>query len=360
MFLQRLSIQNFRGLSASQIEFSPSLNVFYGDNGVGKTSLIEAIYFLSCCKSFRTNSIDNLTCYNQDWFFIDVVASKHQTGLQHSINVRRVKKQNRVTVDDTIIRKASILSQLLPTLVVCSERQRLFLASPQTRRNFLDWGLFHVKPNSINLFSKYERVLRQRNSAIKQGQSSDLIKTWDQELIGMGEQITQLRLWFIKELSKILNRRYSSSFGDNQFVINYDAGYGKYGNLSDAINGGFEQDCRYGYTRYGPHRSEFNVVYNDRNVKDDFSKGQIKLLVYFMVLSQAVLIEREKDIKPWLLFDDFSSDLSVDSVDMVFSSIIKSGCQVFLTSAMEFTRYVKNDPNVCLFHVEHGNIKKMI
>ena len=360
MILHKFGYNHFRGLTPSSIELSPSVNIFCGDNGAGKTSVIEAIHFLSCCKSFRTTSLEHLISYDQDWLALNAIASKQEYGLQHTINVRRTKKQNRVTIDDSAIHRSSQLSQLLPTLVVCSERQRLFLAPPQVRRNFLDWGLFHVKPESIKLFTKFDRVLRQRNAAIKNKSAPELIKNWDNEFVQFGNQISQLRTWYIKQLSHILNSSFLSSFGGGELLLNYDPGYGKYSDLAESIDSGFDQDYRYGYTRYGPHRSEFFALRNGRNVKDDLSKGETKLLIYFLVLSQAQLIFKSKGVKPWVLFDDFSSDFSPESLQIAFESICQSGCQVFLTSATNFSGQVKSDPNVYLFHVEHGNVKKMI
>ena len=360
MILHKFGYQNFRGLTPSSIELSPKINLFYGDNGVGKTSLIEAVYFLSCCKSFRTTSLEHLMSYEESWFSLNAIASKKEYGLQHSINVRRTKKQNRVTIDESNINRSSQLSQMLPTLVVCSERQRLFLASPQVRRNFLDWGLFHVKPESIKLFTKFERVLKQRNAAIKNKASADLIKTWDIEFVEYGNKIAELRVWFIQKLSQILQSSFLMSLDNSEYSLDYDFGYGKYPNLSEAISSGYDQDCRYGYTRYGPHRSDFLVLKNGRNVKDDLSKGQTKLLIYFLVLSQAKLIFESKGVNPWMLLDDFVSDFSAETLELAYNSVKQSGCQVFMTSAIDFSNQLKNDPNVYLFHVEHGKAKKMI
>ena len=360
MNLQRLAMQNFRGLSASQIDLSAGINVFYGDNGAGKSSVIEAIHFLSCCKSFRTRVLDNLIAYDNDWLSINAIASKVESGLYHSISVRRILKKNTVLIDDTPLYRASQLSQMLPALLVCSERQRLFIAPPQERRNFLDWGLFHVKPDSINLFSKYERSLRQRNASIKNKSNADLVKSWDQELIECGQQIIGLRAWFIDKLSEILNRDYASFYGDFSFAFQYEDGCGRFHDMAQALNDGFDQDCRYGYTRFGPHRSEFEVLYSGRNIKDNFSHGQTKLLIYFLALSQAQFIYEAKGVKPWLLLDDFASDFSEDTLSKAFSVVADSGCQVFITSAIDLSKYQQKYPGIYLFHVEHGNVKKMI
>ncbi len=360
MFLQRFGVQNFRGINPIGFDLSHKVNIFSGPNGAGKSSILEAIYFLSCCKSFRTTNADALIAYENEWFSLNGIASKEGSGLEHKISVRRVKKQNRAEIDETAIRKASKLSQLLPSLVVCSERQRLFISPPQVRRNFLDWGLFHVKPESINLFTKYERALKQRNAAIKSKAEEKVIKSWDFDLIDSGSEIIKLRSWFVSELVNRLNQTCRPGFKSGEFYIDYETGCGKYDSFSSALEDGFDQDCRYGFTRHGPHRSDFTASYNGHNVKDDFSRGQIKLLVFYLTLSQAYLIGRSKGVNPWLLFDDFASDFSKDLLEVAFDAMLNSGCQVFMTSADDVSNLAKKDSKNYLFHVEHGNVKKMI
>lgn len=360
MHLKNISLNNFRELNIPQIELSSGVNVFSGDNGAGKTSFLEAIYFLSCCKSFRTANLDNLVTYNHDWLSLTADAAKVDSPLNHAITVKRVKNKCRATVDGTVVKKASQLSLLLPSLVMCSERQRLFIAPPQTRRNFLDWYVFHVKPESINYFTKYDRILKQRNAALKSNSSAALIKAWDVDLVESGTKILELRLNLLENLQESIGKTSADGFVSTAFLFDCDVGCGRYASFAEAIEKGFDQDVRYGFTRNGPHRFDFSIIANGKNVKDDFSRGQIKLLVFYLIMAQAGQIKEFTGNDPWLLFDDFASDFSVGVLDIVLDKLANSGNQTFITSARDFAQIGKEKNNCCLFHVEHGNVKKMI
>ncbi len=360
MYLKQLSLQNFRDLNIPQIELSPGINFFSGDNGAGKTSFLEAIYFLSCCKSFRTSDLNNLVAYNQEWLSLNAIATNSDNCLEHSFVVNRAKNKSRATIDGSVVKKASQLSLLLPSLVMCSERQRLFIAPPQTRRNFIDWCVFHVKPESINYFTKYDRILKQRNAAIKAKSSESLIKAWDVDLIESGSMILQFRTDLLDKIKQSIGKLSVDSFGFDGFEIKNDTGCGRHESLEQAIEKGFEQDQRYGFTRYGPHRFDFSVMVDGRDVKDNFSRGQIKLLVFYFILAQSILIKEQTGNNPWLLFDDFTSDFSVDMLAVVMDKLSALDNQTFITSAVDVSKNSYEKNNCCLFHVEHGNVKKMI
>lgn len=360
MYLKELNLQNFRELNISQIELSPGINFFSGDNGAGKTSFLEAVYFLSCCKSFRTSDLDNLVAYNQEWLSVNAVAAKSDNSIDHTIAVNRVKNKSRATIDGSVVKKASQLSLLLPSLVMCSEKQRLFIAPPQTRRNFIDWCVFHVKPESINYFSKYDRALRQRNAAIKSKSSESLIKAWDVDLIESGSMILELRTNLLDKIQHSVRDLSVDGFGSLEFMFNNDIGCGRYDCLVEAIEKGFDQDLRYGFTRYGPHRFDFSVSASGRDVKDNFSRGQTKLLVFYLILAQSAQIKEFSGNNPWLLFDDFTSDFSIDLLGIALDKLSLFGNQTFITSAANAAQKQVEKNSCRLFHVEHGNVKKMI
>ena len=201
MWLKELRLENLRVFANAALELSPGINVFTGANGAGKTSLLEAVYLLSYARSFRTKNRAMLTRHNAG----GLVVFGRLAGardIDRSIGLARDNGRWLAQIDGEPI---SLLSELLRLCaVVCFEpgSHALISGSSEYRRSFLDWGLFHVEPNFLQSWRRYQRCLKQRNALLRQEADRGAFAPWDRELISAAKEVTeqQLRRFFVEKL----------------------------------------------------------------------------------------------------------------------------------------------------------------
>ena len=203
MTLARLQVERFRNLSHTAVRFSPGLNLIHGQNGSGKTSLLEACYFLSAGRSFRGTGIDPLIQRGQDGCL--VLGELQFQGQQHRIGVERNREgQRRIRLDGENVHRASELARLMPTLVLGPETIDLLLGPPDMRRRFLNWGLFHVEQSFLSLWDEANRCLQQRNQLLRQGgwQPQEM-DTWTHQLVENAEALDQHRQQYVRRFNEV-------------------------------------------------------------------------------------------------------------------------------------------------------------
>ena len=181
--LTRLLITNLRNIVQASLAFSPQLNLIVGKNGSGKTSLLEAIHYLATARSFRSHQITPLVTHgeNETVVFGQIVGDSGReirAGVSRSLAGKR-----EIRIDGEPISKASELARLLPVLVLGQETVDLLLGSPQLRRKFLNWGVFHVKPTFSDEWDIANRCLKQRNKLLKGGHPKQELKVWTDKLV---------------------------------------------------------------------------------------------------------------------------------------------------------------------------------
>ena len=186
--IRRILIQNFRNLSHVDITPDDCVNIIFGDNGSGKTSILEAIHFLSTAKSFRTSDSLTLIKKNNTEFttFSEITRneSHYSIGVQKSLTNRK-----QIRVNDSNHAKLKELAQILPSQIVTINSYKIFTEGPKARRAFLDKGLFHVDPSFQPLWSGYQSALKQRNAALKSRYNIDEVQNWNNPISEYAEAI---------------------------------------------------------------------------------------------------------------------------------------------------------------------------
>ncbi len=360
MSLIQLSLKQFRNIEAITLAPVDGVNVIFGENGSGKTSLLEAIYYLSHGRSFRTNKHKNIIQHQRPDFVIH--GKKQVQNLTIPLGISKSQGgETQLKIQGKSSRRISELAQLLPVQVITPESYSLFFGGPKERRRFLDLGLFHVEHEFFLLWQSFNKVLKQRNALLRTKPANyfQQIRLWDKEFVRLAEHINRLRVAYID--------RFKDEFFDKmcadlplvkQIEARFNPGW-KGESLALELEQSVERDSKLGYTTKGPHKADINFLIDGSGVEDRFSRGQLKLLLYALKITQNNLIENETDKQSILLIDDLPSELSEDTREQVGRLLSQCRSQIFITTIQSesISAVVEQmQRKIEMFHVKHGEL----
>jgi DNA replication and repair protein RecF len=359
MPLTRLDITDFRNLAAITLEpLMTGFNCLYGLNGSGKTSLLEAIYYLSLGRSFRNCTIGRIIRHSSDKLLI---FAHKQINHDQSVTVGLERKQHgglKIRIANQDAQSIAELASLLPVQLMNASCFNLLEGGPVYRRKFLDWGNFYLNPEFLRVWQEYNQALKQRNAALRNGQSGKELSVWSQTLAEKAIQLDQLRQDFIHLLIPQLAETVAELIALPNLELSYQRGWDETKDYADVLAASLDKDRYLGHTHTGPHRADFKMKINQVDVKDILSRGQQKLFVYAMILAQGALLHRCTNKKPIYLIDDLPAELDIVSRTNLIALLAKQETQIFVT-AVEREALSENLFNlpVKMFHVEHGTVR---
>ena len=395
--IERLQISNLRNLTHVNLH-ATACNVIIGANGSGKTSLLEAIFLLSRGKSFRHHQPKRYIQHHQNTATVYARLNNSSTlAIQKQADATTILRLNQTTVYNQ-----SILTEQLPTLLIDPSTMDMLEQGSASRRQLLDWLVFHMKQGFHPQWLAYQRLLKQRNSLLKktrhltQVQLTEL-KSWDKGLSNHAALIHHYRErifaewqpYFAESIAQLL-----PAYAE-QLSLSYNAGYDTTVALDIQLNERLEQDLQLGYTRIGNHRADVHVHWRsndsaasnnelsdtmheaDTNLKvpvikeqaaNVLSRGEKKLLITALRLSQLPLLlntQKTNDLSndsaqvtPVVLLDDITAELDDRAIDILLSTLAQLPCQVFMTSLTDdilpLVHQYWSEPN--MFHVKQGQI----
>jgi DNA replication and repair protein RecF len=353
MRLIRLYFQHIRNLETTDWAPHPQFNLLWGKNGSGKTSLLEGIHFLGVGRTFRSRSLPSvirygeaaLSCFGQaeDWR-----ESKVSLGVE-----KTQQGKGRLKVDGVTCETLADFARVLPLQVITPETFKLLLAGPEARRRFMDWGVFHVEPSFGGLCQRYQRLLKQRNAALKQREGET--RLWDAEFARVGMALHLKRQRYVEGLKPFLEGLLDAFLPTVEVAVAYYPGWVLERGLEEALLTHARQDRRLGFTGVGPHRAEISFEVSGFPASLVLSRGQQKLLILALLIAQVAHLEVSTSKRAVYLMDDFVSELDEESRFRVIAQLAKASNQVFLTgvypAGWEAIGAVGAGKR---FHVEHG------
>jgi len=356
MPLQKLIINQFRNIESATLTFNPKINLIVGENGSGKSSLLEAIYFLGLGRSFRTHLTSRVIQHEQNHFTLYSEMNNQDNtlpiGLQKFKNGDTTLKINR-----QIVKKLSSLTQYLPIQLITPESYTLLSGSPKNRRAYLDWGVFYHDPVFYSNWSRIKRILKQRNAALKQCNAYKELQVWDNELCLLSEQISAQRANYFTKLQPLIEKTIADFLPEFTIKSQFFCGWDKNNKpLAQYLADNFQRDKQLGYTSIGPQKADLKIKINNLPVDDVLSRGQLKLLVYALRLAQGLFLNAIDNKQCVFLIDDFSSELDRSKQVILAKHIIESDAQVFISAIS--TNSIENlfTQKCTLFHMEQGKI----
>lgn len=355
MRLIRFEATNVRNLQPLRLTPSLGCNIFCGQNGSGKTSLLEAIHLLSLGRSFRTHLNSHILQYEKPVFSVFGIAenSQHQQltiGLEKRLNnVPQIKLAGEAPSS------LAELAKILPLQLINADSYQLLNSGPKFRRQFLDWGVFYVEQLFYPTWKRYQRALQQRNAALRNKLVSKEITLWNAELVLTGELLGQQRQTFLVDFIPIFQQLLRRLLPAIDITINYIQGWNKEYNLSEVLERNLLQDKALTYTQYGPHRADLQLKVDKLLAKDVLSRGQQKLVVSALSLAQGLMLQQETGKSCVYLIDDLPAELDIQR-RALFSEILQQlQAQVFITCVdLEGIAGLVHAKESKMFHVEHG------
>ena len=355
MALVSLQVSNFRCIDRADVDLDPRCTVIVGDNGAGKTSLLEAIHVLSCGRSFRTNHNDVLLRAGSPDFF--VLGQVVQATRQLALGVRWSPTNREVHIGGRRVSGQSALASALPVQVIDPGAHKLLESGPSQRRRFLDWGVFHVEQSFIESWRVYHRALRQRNAALKSQQPARLVRTWDDQWIESGERVSSLREKYLTGLAPIVAELAEALLGTS-VTLTLKRGWDSDRSLGEALNHGWARDLRFRGTSIGPHRADLEIQIDGVMAKERVSRGQQKLLACALTLAQ-LRHHVEFGLKPaCLLLDDPAAELDVDNLEKLLRMVRAIPIQLVASAVDQDTLSMLSSGKT--FHVKQGHLAQVL
>ncbi len=360
MSLTRLSVHFLRNLQSVDISPSPGINLIYGENGSGKTSLLEAIHVLGLAKSFRSHKHKSLISYQQSAFTVFGKVLDEGREVMLGVN-RQLEGDPLLKADGSPVGSAAALAHYLPLQVINADTFLLLEGSPSIRRQFMDWLVFHVEPSFFPLWKDLQRCLKHRNSLLRRDRIDGFeLAPWDQELVQLTDKIHQLRDISMARFFETFFQLAQEFITLKGLAISYFRGWDKNTNYSEALSKSFERDRRMGFTQLGSHRADLRITLNGQNAADLLSRGQQKLLVCALKIAQGVVFQQLTGRRCIYLVDDLPAELDEQHRQRLVDWLHTMQTQVFITGVEPdlLLSSWRDKPGLSLkmFHVEQGKV----
>lgn len=364
MLIKRLDIQGVRNINNASLSPLSDINILYGDNGAGKTSVLEAINLLSTAKSFRSHKIKTVIADTSASCVIFGEVELSGLGYQ-PLGIERSRlpgNSGEMRVSGKSIKSASILAENLPVQVMSADTFRLLEGSPSVRRQFIDWGVFHVEHRFHSVWKNFQRCLKHRNSLLRSGRIGDgQLSVWTKELEELGTQLDGFRRDYVERLIPVFNTILSELLSLTGIEVRYYRGWDKERNYADVLAANLLRDEDHGFTQAGPHRADLKIRIGVNNAADILSRGQQKLVVCALRVAQGYLMAQTNSKKCVFLVDDLPAELDFEHRRSLCKLLEGMDCQVFVSCVEpnDLEGCWSDQAQVAMFHVEHGEISRL-
>ena len=330
-------MRHFRCFNEKSLSLSPGFNCFMGRNGSGKTSILEAIYYLGLGKSFRTHLMRRIVSRDERAFSLFGQFKPAKTEEAVSDNVlsigiqREIDGDNRIRINGEESHSRAGLIKLLPMQLINTESYRLIDAGPAPRREFLDWGVFHVKHDFLPLWQHLRKNLKQRNAALRKGVKSN-IAIWNATLADTSEALTAMRTAYFTEYKTILTPLIEHLLPNIPISLDYYPGWNTDIPLKSVLDANLEKELSLGYTTVGAQRADIRCHAYGVPADAVLSRGQQKLLVIAMRLAQGLYLRDKSGKEVIYLVDDVAAELDQRHRAWVMQILQDLNSQVLLTA----------------------------
>ena len=369
MALTQLHINHVRNLHEVRLPDLQGVNVFFGCNGSGKTSVLEAIHLLGMARSFRGSSIKSLITHDEHsctvYGTITPLPPVNGIGLRGvglPLGVQRTRVGDaQIKIGGKVVRTVAELAGQLPLLVISADSFGLLTGSPGVRRQYLDWGVFHVEQQFFGQWQRFQRCIKQRNNLLRRGKIfNQELTVWTRDLAQTGTTINEYRKDYFRTLSprfKEIMSRLAPSL--DALELRYQQGWDRQLSYGEALQQGLSADLEQGYTHSGPQRADIRVMSGGQLAAETLSRGQQKLVVCGLKLAQGQLMAQQGRGTCTYLIDDLPSELDYIHSMLVCELLASMEAQVFITCIdhQDIRSVWPENSELAMFHVEQGTVR---
>lgn len=360
LMLQRFHLHQFRNYRDQSFVPDPAVTVVTGENGSGKTSLLEAIYLLGAGRSFRTSRLSSLVMTDNTDCTLFAEIETDQGNRRVGIKRDRQSLID-ARLDGERVSGLSDIARLFPVQVLHPGTVELVEGGSSARRRYLDWAMFHVEQEFIEEWRRLRGAVDQRNRLLKRPSVKlrELV-VWDRQVAESSARIDALRRRHLPLLTRLFEEELSTFSGAVPTVsLALHSGWAAGEDIAAVLAATVEQDVRRGFTGKGAHRADLLLSSDEGSVREVFSRGQQKIVAYALVMAQVRLIRELAGRDCLMLVDDLTSELDRDNADRVMSAVIRVSRQVIVTSLDPALAPLGKETDYTVFHVEHGTLKKV-
>lgn len=336
MYVEKLTLHNFRCFDRASFDFSDGLHAIVGDNGQGKTTLLEALFFCITATSFRTNHVKELIRFGQECLWVEVRFKR--LGVSHTLSVGYDGKMRKVCFNGAPCSSTTELLGLISGVACTPEDIELIQGPPAVRRRYLDLFLAQTQPFYVYHLRRYVRALKQRNVLLKEKKKAMLF-CWEKELAQSGAYIAYERKKAVASIEKQAQTELRALFGSDVLL---EIGYNSFCRSADSLEAITSyllqeftkkqaQELEQGMTLTGPHRDDLDIRLEKRSAKEYASIGQKRLIGHALRLAEWHYLHRACEEAPLMIVDDFATSLDSSKSCHLASSLTSLG-QVFVSS----------------------------
>lgn len=335
MILKYLSVIDFKNIASAELRFSDKINCFIGNNGMGKSNILDAIHYLSFTKShLGLNDYYSISFDKEETIlngmFIDHDTDDKNILLRIKRGERKILKKNKKEYQ-----KISQHIGLIPLVIISPQDNQLVSGTSEARRKFIDQQLSQQDPVYMDMLISYNKVLTQRNTILREGtMSKELIDILDMQMSRYAEYIYNKRIGFIRQFVPIFNKYYQLISDSTEFVsVNYVSQLNDTdGNLKPLLEGSVRKDLTLGFTSVGVHKDDLEMLIGKELIRKVGSQGQQKTFLISLKISQYELLSRYSQTKPILMLDDIFDRLDSNRVSKIISMVSGEDFgQIFIT-----------------------------
>ena len=366
MYLAELSINNLRNIISFNSTFEDGINILHGENGCGKSSIVEAISLLLTNRSFRTTNKKSLIPYtllldnkvSNQLIIGKIIQSDLVFDIGYQLDICYQKQL--IHINKEKITRSSDLAFRFPLYTLTNQSSPFLSGSALQRRNILDWFLFHVEQHTyFNELKNFKRALQQRNTFLKRNRANwSELDTWDLELSQYSEKITRFRRDSLKKIETTFNILIDDYFSNKSFANNlcfkFKQGWSEQVSLKEKLMSQRDKDVSLGYTSSGSHRDDFSIIDtpSKQNIRDFFSNGELSLISLLFHISIIFFIKTNLKKSPILLMDDVMQYFDRINIGVILDIIYDLKIQTFITTPSLTESFTQHQNRYRLFHVE--------
>jgi DNA replication and repair protein RecF len=362
MKLNKLYLQSFRNIEETVLTPARHFNIFFGNNGQGKTNLLESIFLLATMKSFKMAKSGDLVKWGNNHSLLKGWVERD--GVTSEIAILLDKQGKKIRLDQKTVTRIDEFFGHLNVVVFTPEEVNMVKGMPELRRKYLDRAVFSSDVTYLSVYHAYSKVLKNRNALLKKGERSGL-DIWTEQLVEQGKRLVFSRIAYIDGLRDLLKQFYRQISGNEEEAdISYKPYHMDLADCTSDMRAAFTEalaktaveEERRGATLTGPHRDDVEFMLNGRSLKQFGSQGQQKSYVLALKMAETENMRRKFDSQPVFLLDDISSELDQDRKKNLVDFLRKRDMQVFITTTSLQNIVVDGMENYRTYRIEGGKV----